>query len=72
LIVSDDGPGLDTEAVESAFERFARPGLTATGEPALGLGLPLAKRVVEAHGGAIALMSEPGQGTLITVELPRA
>lgn len=72
LIVSDDGPGLDTEAVDSAFDRFARPGLTATGEPALGLGLPLAKRVVEAHGGAISLMSEPGEGTLITMELPRA
>jgi signal transduction histidine kinase len=71
LIVSDDGPGLDTDAVASAFDRFARPGLTATGEPALGLGLPLAKRVVEAHGGTIALYSEPGEGTLITVELPR-
>lgn len=71
LIVSDDGPGLDAEAVKSAFNRFARPGLTATGEPALGLGLPLAKRVVEAHEGTIDLVSEPGQGTLITVELPR-
>ena len=63
--------GLDAEAVQSAFERFTRPGLTATGEPALGLGLPLAKRIVEAHGGTIALVSEPGEGTLITVELPR-
>ncbi|MGN6269290.1 MAG: PAS-domain containing protein [Sphingomonas sp.] len=71
LIVSDDGPGLDAEAVNSAFDRFARPGLTATGEPALGLGLPLAKRVVEAHGGTIGLVSEPGEGTLITIELPR-
>lgn len=71
LVVSDDGPGLDADAVESAFDRFARPGLTATGEPALGLGLPLAKRIVEAHGGTIALLSEPGEGTMIVVELPR-
>ncbi|MGN6278688.1 MAG: PAS-domain containing protein [Sphingomonas sp.] len=72
LVVSDDGPGLDADAVESAFDRFARPGLTATGEPALGLGLPLAKRIVEAHGGTIALLSEPGEGTMIVVELPRS
>lgn len=71
LVVSDNGPGLDPQAVKSAFDRFARPGLTATGEPALGLGLPLAKRIVEAHGGSITLLSEPGEGTLITVELPR-
>ena len=71
LIVSDDGPGLDAQAVASAFDQFARPGLTATGEPTLGLGLPLAKRIVEAHRGTIAMMSEPGEGTLITIELPR-
>ena len=71
LVVSDNGPGLDEQAVKNAFDRFARPGLTATGEPALGLGLPLAKRVVEAHGGSVTLLSEPGEGTLITVELPR-
>ena len=41
------------------------------GERALGLGLPLAKQFVEAHGGTIALVSEPGQGTLVTIELPR-
>jgi len=71
LVVSDNGPGLDADAAKGAFDRFARPGLTATGEPALGLGLPLAKRVVEAHGGTIALYSEPGEGTMIAVELPR-
>ena len=38
---------------------------------ALGLGLPIAKQFAEAHGGTIQLLSEPGDGTLITVELPR-
>ena len=38
---------------------------------ALGLGLPLARQFVEAHGGTIQLVSEPGRGTLITVRLPR-
>ncbi|MGN6619982.1 MAG: PAS-domain containing protein [Sphingomonas sp.] len=71
LIVSDDGPGMDAASAATAFDRFARPGLTNTGERALGLGLPLAKQVVEAHGGTVVLVSELGQGTLITVELPR-
>ncbi|RZL52326.1 MAG: ATP-binding protein, partial [Sphingomonas sp.] len=42
-----------------------------TGERALGLGLPLARQFVEAHGGRIELVSQPGEGTLVTVELPR-
>ena len=62
---------MDAAAAATAFDRFARPGLTNTGERALGLGLPLAKQVVEAHGGTVELVSEVGQGTLITVELPR-
>ena len=62
---------MDREAVAHAFDRFARPGVAAGGDRALGLGLPLAKQFVEAHGGRIDLVSEPGQGTLVTVELPR-
>ena len=71
IVVSDDGQGMDREAVARAFDRFAEPGIKATGERALGLGLPLAKKFVEAHGGTITLLSEPGEGTLVTVELPR-
>ncbi|BCI70160.1 two-component sensor histidine kinase [Sphingomonas paucimobilis] len=71
IIVSDDGQGMNAEAVAHAFDRFAEPEIKATGERALGLGLPLAKQFVEAHGGTITLLSEPGQGTLVTVELPR-
>ena len=71
IVVSDDGAGMDADAVAHAFDRFARPGVSASGERALGLGLPLARQFVEAHGGTIALVSEPGEGTLVTVELPR-
>ncbi|WP_431470684.1 ATP-binding protein [Sphingosinithalassobacter sp. LHW66-3] len=71
VIVSDDGPGMPPEAVAKAFDRFAQPGTSRSGERALGLGLPLAKRFVEAHGGTIELVSEPGEGTLLIVELPR-
>ncbi len=69
IVVSDDGPGMDAEAVAHAFDRFGES--KAMGDRALGLGLPLAKQFVEAHGGTIELVSEPGEGTLITVELPR-
>ena len=71
IVVSDNGPGMDETAVAQAFDRFAEPGIQASGERALGLGLPLAKQFVEAHGGTIELVSEPGAGTLVTVELPR-
>lgn len=71
VIVSDDGPGLRPEQVAKAFDRFAQHGIARSGERALGLGLPLAKQFVEAHGGRIALLSEPGAGTMVTVELPR-
>ena len=54
-----------------AFDRFSRS--TGEGErgASLGLGLPLARQFVEAHGGSLSLVSEPGQGTAVTVELPR-
>ena len=71
IVVSDDGAGMDAQTAAHVFDRFAQPGITSGGERALDLGLPLAKQFVEAHGGTIALVSEPGEGTLVTVELPR-
>lgn len=71
IVVSDDGPGMGKEAVARAFDRFAQHGISRSGERALGLGLPLAKQFVEAHDGRIEMISELGEGTLVTVELPR-
>ena len=71
IVVSDDGAGMSRQASARAFDRFGQPGIARDGERALGLALPLARQFVEAHGGTIALVSEPGQGTVITVELPR-
>ncbi|MDB5681304.1 MAG: histidine kinase [Sphingomonas bacterium] len=70
IVVSDDGAGMDQAAVERAFDSFAEPAVQDQSR-ALGLGLPLARQFAEAHGGTIQLLSEPGAGTLITVELPR-
>jgi signal transduction histidine kinase len=72
ITVSDDGPGIDASDQARVFDRFHR-----TSEPrgadegALGLGLPLARQFVEAHGGTIELLSEPGEGTTVTFRLPR-
>lgn len=71
VVVSDDGDGMTPAAAAQAFDRFAKPGIAPGSERALGLGLPLARQFVEAHGGTVSLESVPGQGNLITVELPR-
>ena len=71
IVVSDNGPGMDATQQAKAFDRFSRiEGLRDGGE-ALGLGLPLARQFVEAHRGTLTLISEPGQGTVVSVELPR-
>jgi signal transduction histidine kinase len=71
IVVSDDGPGMSEREAARAFDRFAQHGPARDGERPLGLGLPLAKQAIEAHGGTIALVSELGQGTLVTAELTR-
>jgi signal transduction histidine kinase len=68
--VSDTGPGIAEEDQARVFDRFYRAG-ARRGEAALGLGLPLARQFVEAHGGTVDLQSQPGEGTTITFTLPR-
>ncbi|HTU10738.1 MAG TPA: ATP-binding protein [Allosphingosinicella sp.] len=72
IIVSDNGAGIATADQARAFDRFSRTVEGRSGEEAaVGLGLPLARQFVEAHGGAIALQSAVGQGTTVTIRLPR-
>ena len=71
VVVSDDGEGLDADAAARAFDSFTRASDAGPGDGALGLGLPLARHYVEAHGGDIDLESEPGRGTTVTIRLPR-
>jgi len=65
--VEDNGPGVSAEARERIFEVFysSRGGGT-------GLGLPIAKQIVERHGGEIEVDSVEGQGTTFRIRLPRA
>ena len=69
IVISDNGPGMDNRMQARVFDRFTR---TQRGEVGGGLGLPLARQLVEAHGGTLALLSEEGEGTVVTIELPRA
>jgi signal transduction histidine kinase len=75
LVVSDNGLGMDMAEQTRALDRFSqaaalRPSSDKDGAR-LGLGLPLARQFVEAHGGTLTLVSEPEQGTAVSVELPR-
>jgi signal transduction histidine kinase len=73
IVVSDNGPGMDDAQQAKALDRFSRIGVAdgRGGDASLGLGLPLARQFVEAHGGTLTLLSEPGQGTAVKIELPR-
>ena len=69
--VRDSGIGIPREDLDQIFERFYRgEGAACLYADGLGLGLPVAKAIAEAHGGGIAADSEPGQGTTISVSLP--
>ena len=73
LVVTNTGPGVAPELLGRVFERFAR-GDEAQGRAmeGCGLGLTIAKWIVEAHGGLIRIASEPGKTTSVAVRVPVA
>ena len=71
LTVSDDGIGISPEDLPHIFERFYRADKSrsrSTGGS--GVGLAVAKAIIEAHGGTIFAESEPGKGSSFTFALP--
>ncbi len=73
LRVRDTGIGIPADAMPHLFEKFYRvSSTTESGIQGTGLGLPLVKAAVEAHGGEIRVVSEAGDGTEFTVLLPAA
>jgi len=73
ISVRDRGPGIPPAERESLFRRFKQIGRVLTDKtPGIGAGLPLARRIVEAHRGTIEIGGGTGQGTVVTVRLPVA
>ena len=68
--VEDTGPGISAEDLPHIFDRFRRArGAQGRG---FGLGLAIAKGIVEAHGGTIHVLSTPGKGSIFWFELPKS
>jgi signal transduction histidine kinase len=67
--VSDEGPGIDLDVLPHIFDRFYR-GEVPSAAPGIGLGLSIAKTLVEGQCGSIAIESQPGQATQVWIRLP--
>lgn len=67
--VSDEGPGIDPDVLPHLFDRFYR-GDVPSATPGIGLGLSIAKTLIEGQGGSIAIESEAGQATQVWIRLP--
>jgi signal transduction histidine kinase len=71
IAVSDTGVGIAPQDQEAIFEAFRQVGTDVTRKrEGTGLGLALARRFVELHGGTISVESQPGKGSTFTVRLP--
>ena len=68
--IKDDGIGMSEEVQRHIFDKFYQGDKTHSGE-GNGLGLPLVKRIVDMHGGKIAVDSAPGEGSCFTVYFPK-
>lgn len=69
ISVSDTGEGIPKEYQNKIFEKFVRAGTDQDESSGTGLGLPIAKEVVEAHGGRIWVKSKEGKGSTFTFSL---
>ena len=67
VLIRDEGPGFPADVADRVFEPFF-----STKENGLGIGLYLARRIIEAHGGTIEVHSREGEGTEFRISLPGA
>lgn len=70
VTVTDDGPGIEPEDLPHVFERYWRK--ESTKRKGTGLGLYIARGIVEAHGGSLDVDSAPGHGSTFSFTLPIA
>ena len=66
IMVGDDGKGIASEDIYHIFKRFYRSS-SSSDTQGVGLGLPLAKSIIEGQGGTISVYSNPGEGTVFTI-----
>jgi signal transduction histidine kinase len=66
VVVSDDGPGIAPDEIATLF----RPFVSSKKARGTGLGLPVSQKILNEHGGRISVVSQPGQGSRFTLELP--
>jgi two-component system sensor histidine kinase KdpD len=69
ISVADRGMGIDASEQTLIFERFYRIDSHNSSTSGTGMGLPISRAIVEAHGGTIKVTSQPGQGSVFTVTL---
>jgi signal transduction histidine kinase len=73
IAIADTGIGIAAKDIPKALERFGQVDSALSRKyEGVGLGLPLARQLMELHGGSLALESEPGHGTTVTVTFPAA
>lgn len=70
VVIADTGSGMDQLALARALDGIKVSADGKSVERRQGLGLPLARQLIEAHGGSMRLESRPGKGTTVTIELP--
>ena len=68
--VADRGPGIDSFEQSLIFEKFYRGQHQRYSAPGTGMGLAIAKVIVEAHGGTIGVVSQLGSGSVFSFSLP--
>ena len=70
--IKDTGPGVEPEELEHLFDRFYKGDKSRSREEgSSGLGLAIAKSIVEGHGGTIRAESKPGHGMTFIIRLPQ-
>lgn len=70
LSVKDNGPGIDADDLPFIFEKFYRGKKSAAAGKGTGMGLPIAKAIVAAHGGEISVTTQPSAGTTFRFWIP--
>ena len=68
--VADRGPGISPDELERVFEKFYRGRRSPAKVEGTGMGLAIAKGIIEAHGGKIHAENRPGGGAVISFSLP--